>query len=75
MAAYDYRVEHRPAGTRMGPLNERLEGLATEGWEPIMMAGDNELYIMLRRPRAAAALQTAQAQAVARVSEDRKSVV
>jgi hypothetical protein len=54
MAAYEYRVEHRPAGTRMGPLNERLEGLAADGWEPMMMAGDNELYIMLRRARAAA---------------------
>ena len=72
MAAFEYRVEHRPAGTRMGPLNDRLDGLTTEGWEPIMMTGDNELYIMLRRPRAAApaAVQTAQAQEVVPISDE-----
>jgi hypothetical protein len=71
MAAYEYRVEHRPAGTRMGPLNERIEGLTAEGWEPIMMTGDNELYIMMRRPRAASAeVKTAQAQEVVPISDE-----
>jgi hypothetical protein len=59
MAAYEYRVEHRPAGTRMGPLNERLETQGEEGWEPIMMTGDNELYIMMRRPKREVAVQPA----------------
>ena len=59
MAAFEYRVEHRPAGTRMGPLNERIEGLVAEGWEPIMMTGDNEVYIMMRRPQPVAAPQAA----------------
>ena len=66
MAAFEFRIEHRPAGTRMGPMNERLEGLVEDGWEPIFMTGDNELYIMMRRPKAPAAaqpVQVAQAQA------------
>jgi hypothetical protein len=61
MTAYEYRIEHRPAGTRMGPMNDRLDVLAQEGWEPIMMTGDNELYIMMRRPKR----ETAQPQRVA----------
>lgn len=56
----------------MGPLNDRIDGLTAEGWEPIMMAGDNELYIMMRRPRQAAPAEVpaAQAQAVVPISDD-----
>jgi hypothetical protein len=58
----------------MGPLNDRLDGLTAEGWEPIMMSGDNELYIMLRRPRvaapASAEVRTAEAQEVMPISDE-----
>ena len=67
MAAFEYRIEHRPAGTRMGPMNDRLEGLVEEGWEPIMMAGDNELYIMMRRPKREAGPPARVAEATAAV--------
>ena len=61
MGAFEFRIEHRPSGTRMGPMNERLEGLVDDGWEPIFMTGDNELYIMMRRQKKQAVPQPVQA--------------
>lgn len=51
MAAYEYRVEHKPAGGRMGQINDRLDSLAEQGWEPILMSGSDDLNILLRRPK------------------------
>ncbi|HEY3398533.1 MAG TPA: hypothetical protein VGM19_12835 [Armatimonadota bacterium] len=53
--AYEYRVEHKPAGSRMGQINDRLATLTEEGWEPFMMSGADDLAIMLRRVKPAAA--------------------
>jgi hypothetical protein len=50
MASYEYRVEHKPAGGRLQQINDRLNALAAEGWEPILMSGDDSLSILLRRP-------------------------
>ena len=50
MAQYEYRVEHKPAGGRVAQINDRLASLAAEDWEPILMTGDGELYILLKRP-------------------------
>jgi hypothetical protein len=55
MASYEYRVEHKPAGGRMQQINDRLNALAEEGWEPIMMSGGDDLSVMLRRPLASGA--------------------
>lgn len=51
MSQYEYRLEHKPAGGRVSQTAERLNGLADEGWEPIMMSGGDDLVILLRRPK------------------------
>jgi hypothetical protein len=51
MAEYEYRLEHKPAGGRVSQTAERLNALAEEGWEPVMMSGGEELVILLRRPK------------------------
>jgi len=65
MGQYDYMVVQSAAGARVSSLNERLETMAGEGWEPIMMSGDTTINVLLPRPKAQAAarqVQTAQAQ-------------
>jgi hypothetical protein len=51
MATYEYWLEHKPAGGRMESIKERINKMATEGWEPFLMSGSDDLTIMLRRPR------------------------
>jgi hypothetical protein len=50
---YEYHLEHKPAGGRMVSVQERLNRMAEEGWEPFMMSGGDDLTIILRRPRRA----------------------
>ncbi len=48
MAKYEYRVMHMPSGS-IGVLSERLNGAADEGWQPILMSGNDFINVMLRR--------------------------
>ena len=48
MATYEYRVMHMPSGS-IGVLSERLNGAADEGWQPILMSGNDFINVMLRR--------------------------
>ncbi len=49
MAKYEYRILHMPT-TSISVLNERLNNDAADGWSPILMSGNDQLNIMLRRP-------------------------
>jgi hypothetical protein len=46
---YEYRILHMPT-TSVTVLNERVNGEAEEGWEPIMMSGNDFVNVLLRRP-------------------------
>lgn len=48
--AYEYMVIQMAAGGRITHLNERLHSMVAEGWEPILMTGDNSVSVMMRRP-------------------------
>jgi hypothetical protein len=50
MMGYEYMVVQMAAGGRVTHLNERLATMVAEGWEPVMMCGDNSVSVMLRRP-------------------------
>lgn len=50
---YEYMVIQMAAGGRTTHLNERIEAMVAEGWEPCMMAGDTTLNVMMRRARPA----------------------
>ncbi len=50
MAKFEYHVIKTARGGQLGNLNERIQALVDEGWDPIMMSGDEGLNIMLRRP-------------------------
>ena len=49
MQLYEYRVLHMPT-TSISVLNERVNSEAKEGWEPIMMSGNDFVNVLLRRP-------------------------
>ncbi len=49
MQQYEYRILHMPT-TSVTVLNERVNGEAEEGWEPIMMSGNDFVNVLLRRP-------------------------
>ena len=51
MAKYEYRILHMPT-TSISVLNERVNTDAAEGWSPILMSGNDQVNIMLRRPLA-----------------------
>ncbi len=57
MAQYEYMIITMNAGGRITHLNERLEGMVQEGWHPIMMSGDAQVNVMLRRQRPGVAAQ------------------
>lgn len=70
MPKYEYHVVSKADRAPITMLNERLESMAAEGWEPIMMSGEATVNVMMRRlsPEAAAqqarpAAPAAQAQA------------
>lgn len=67
MTEYEYQVIQMAAGGRTVHLNERMENMAAEGWEPVMMSGDTAVNIMMRRPRGQVSEQQV-AQAAAAVS-------
>ncbi len=48
MAKYEYRILHMPT-TSISVLNERLNNDAADGLSPILMSGNDQLNIMLRR--------------------------
>lgn len=49
MQQYEYRILHMPT-TSVTVLNERVNGEAEEGWEPIMMSGNDFVNVLMRRP-------------------------
>ena len=57
MPRFEYHVINMPAGGRITNLNEGLEQMVEEGWEPVVMCGNETLNIMLRRATAQAAPQ------------------
>ena len=48
MAKYEYRILHMPT-TSISVLNERVNTDAADGWNPILMSGNDHVNIMLRR--------------------------
>lgn len=53
MAQHEFQVVEQ-AGGRVSHLNERLQQLVTEGWEPIFMTGvAPQVSVMMRRPATA----------------------
>lgn len=53
MAQYEFQVVEQ-AGGRVSHLNERLQQLVAEGWEPIFMTGAApQVSVMMRRPATA----------------------
>jgi hypothetical protein len=50
---FEYRVTQLLAGGNISHLNDRINGLVQEGWEPVMMCGDVNLSVLLRRQRQA----------------------
>lgn len=63
MGPYEYQLIQMAAGSRTAMFNERIEHMAAEGWEPILMAGDTSVNVLMRRPRQAVAARPAQAAA------------
>ena len=51
MAKYEYRILHMPT-TSITVLNERVNTDAADGWNPVLMSGNDHVNIMLRRPLA-----------------------
>ncbi|NLO05986.1 MAG: hypothetical protein GX131_09200 [candidate division WS1 bacterium] len=49
MAQYEYRVLHMPT-TSVSVMNERLNNDARDGWEPVMMSGNEFINVLIRRP-------------------------
>lgn len=49
MARYEYRILHMPT-TSISVLNERINTDAKEGWEPILLSGNEYVNIVMRRP-------------------------
>ena len=62
MSQYEYTVIQSAAGARISLMNERIETLVADGWEPVLMSGDATVSILFRRPRRQAAAQQAHAQ-------------
>ena len=59
MSQYEYTIIQMAAGGRITHLNERLEAMVAEGWEPMTISGDATVSVLLRRPKAAGGPQTA----------------
>jgi hypothetical protein len=49
VAQYEYRVLHMPT-TSVSVMNERLNNDARDGWEPVMMSGNEFINVLIRRP-------------------------
>ena len=49
MHKFEYRILHMPT-TSISVLNERINSDAAEGWEPILVSGNDYLNIIMRRP-------------------------
>ncbi len=49
MQKYEYRILHMPT-TSITVLNERVNNDVRDGWEPIMMSGNDFLNVLMRRP-------------------------
>ncbi len=62
MAKYEYRIVQSQAGAAIAHLNERINTMAEEGWEPIFMSGSETVNVMMRRPKPEAQQQGGQAQ-------------
>lgn len=65
MSRYEYQIIQMVAGGRVTHLNERIEGMVLDGWEPIMMSGDTGINVLMRRERAQQVATEAQGQAAA----------
>ncbi|MCD6351209.1 MAG: DUF4177 domain-containing protein [Armatimonadetes bacterium] len=51
MQKYEYRVVQGGAGAAISHLNERLNSMAEEGWEVVMISGDQTVNVLVRRER------------------------
>ena len=49
MAKYEYRILHMPT-TSISVLNERMNVDSEAGWNPVLMSGNDQVNILLRRP-------------------------
>lgn len=49
MERYEYRILHMPT-TSISVMNERLNSDARDGWEPVMMSGNEFVNVLMRRP-------------------------
>ncbi len=50
MERYEYRILHMPT-TSISVMNERLNSDARDGWEPIMISGNDFVNVLMRRQR------------------------
>ena len=63
MAKYEYQAIQSAKGGRISHLNERLDVMIEEGWDPISMCGDETVTVLMRRATQQAAPQQKQAPA------------
>ena len=62
---YEYRLLQLPEGGSVARANEQIRRLADEGWEPLLMSGDAQVSILLRRQLDIAGAVLAEAAATA----------
>ena len=62
---YEYRLLQLPEGGSVARANEQIRRLADEGWEPLLMSGDAQVSILLRREPDIAGVAMAEAAATA----------
>ena len=51
MAKYEYQILHQ-AVRAIVHLNKQLNAEVEEGWEPVSFTGDQNISILMRRPKA-----------------------
>lgn len=50
MPQFEYQVITHDIRARISHLNEKLDEMVEEGWEPVSFSGNDHINIMLRRP-------------------------
>lgn len=51
MAQFEYQVITHDTRARIIHLNTKLNELVEEGWDPVSFSGNEQINIMLRRPK------------------------
>ena len=49
MPRYEYRVVQGGAGAAITHLNDRINAMAEEGWEVVMISGSEIVNVLMRR--------------------------